>query len=160
MIRQIVAIDSKRGIAKDGVQPWKLPGDEAYFGKLTKGYGGLVLMGSKTFEVIGHPLPDRENFVVSRDGGEIPGVTVVSDLEQFLAGFKEAQKDIWIIGGAKIYELTLSLTDELYVTEIEADFDCNQFYPDFLQAGFTAAETGEKQVENDVSFRFCVYKKA
>lgn len=154
MIRHIVAIDQKRGIAKDGVQPWKLPGDEQYFSDMTKTDGAIVLMGRTTFEVIGRPLPGRQNFVATRKPGyEADGVTIVRNIEEFLEG----HPDVWIIGGAQIYAATLALADELYITEIEADFACDVFYPEFA-AKFELVEAGEPQYENGLDYRYDRYQ--
>lgn len=155
MIRQIVAIDAKHGIAKAGVQPWKLPGDEQYFSEKTKLYGGLVLMGRKTFEVIGRPLPERQNFVVTRNTAlQTPGVQIVHDVSAFL----DAYDDVWVIGGAELYEATLAVCDELYVTEIEADYDCDTFYPAFLGA-FELSSKSPVATENGTNYRYCVYTR-
>jgi dihydrofolate reductase len=155
MIRHIVAVDRKRGIAKEGVQPWKLPSDERYFRDLTKTLGGVVLMGATTFRVIGRPLPERHNFVATRDSNfRADGVELVYDIDAFL----DHQPDVWVIGGAQVYEATLRRADELYVTEIDADFDCDVFYPDFSGA-FMLAKEGEMQHENGLDFRYDLYTK-
>ncbi|HET6925046.1 MAG TPA: dihydrofolate reductase [Candidatus Saccharimonadales bacterium] len=153
MIRHLVAVDSKRGIAKNGVQPWKLPGDEAYFTEMSKRYGGNVLMGRTTYDVIGHPLPERRNFVASRHMSETDGVQVVQDIDAFLAAFPE---DIWVIGGADIYRATMEQAEELYVTEIEADFDCDRFYP-VIGAEFRLDRRSQVQIENRYRYTYAVY---
>lgn len=153
MIRHIVAFDVHRGIAKDGVQPWKLPSDEQYFADMTKKHGGVILMGRTTYEVIGRPLPNRQNFVASRNAEfAIPGITAVHDVEAFL----QNQADVWVIGGAQLYAATLLLADELYITEIEADFACDTFYPALLDH-FQLADEGPVQYENDLAFRYNRY---
>jgi dihydrofolate reductase len=155
MIRHIVAIDSKRGIAKDGVQPWKLPADERYFTEQTKRFGGVVLMGRKTFEVIGKPLPDRQNFVLTHDKTfDVVGVTRVDDLDEFF----DEHPDVWVIGGAEVYELTLKRADELYVTEIAHDFSCDTFYPPYDE--FELSEKGIPLTENSLTYSFNIYKPA
>ena len=149
----MVAIDNKRGIAKDGLQPWKLTTDEKYFREQTKLYGGIVLMGRKTFEVIGSSLPGRQNCVLTRDRGfKAEGVTVIHDLDAFL----DEQPQVWIIGGAELYKLTLSRSDELYITEIQEDFGCDTFYPKFDE--FTRISNGGEQTENGIKFFFNIYK--
>lgn len=153
MIRHIVAIDSKRGIAKNGVQPWNLPVDEHYFSEQTKLHGGIVLMGRKTFDVVG-PLPDRQNFVLTRDASFVAeGVEPVHDLKSFLSDYQ----DIWIIGGAQLYSETLSIADVLYITEIDANFQCDVFYPEYSNRFEQISDSGPK-LENGVSFSFKVYK--
>jgi len=152
MIRHIVALDTKRGIAKDGEQPWHLPTDSQYFRDQTKLYSGVVLMGRKTFEVMGAALPDRQNYVLTRDERfTADNVRVVHDLDAFMA----THKDVWIIGGANVYEKTIHLADELYITEIDEDFACDQFYPAY--DSFIARKSGPLQTENGISFRYKVY---
>ena len=153
MIRQIVAVDAKNGIARHGVQPWKLPQDEAYFSEQTQRYGATVLMGRTTFEVIGHPLPGRHNLVASHQLADSEGIEVVHDLDQFLSSLTT---DLWIIGGAKLYQATILRADELYVTHIEADFACDTFYPAIPDI-FTPTSQSPWQEEAGVRFRYVVY---
>jgi len=158
MIRHIVALDSKRGMAKDGgMPPWHLRQDEAYFTEKTLSYGGQVLMGKKTFieALKEHPLSNRTNFVVTRNPAPIPGVTVVNDLLGFIAAWPESQ-DLWIIGGSEIFAQTLQQTDELYITEIEGEFDCDRFYPEYLEQ-FKLISRGDELEEHGIRYRFCVY---
>lgn len=153
MIRHMVAIDNKRGIAKDGLQPWKLPTDENYFREQTKLYGGVVLMGRKTFEVIGASLPGRQNFVLTRDREfDAEGINVIHNLDAFL----DEHPEVWIVGGAELYEQTLTRASELYITEIQEDFGCSTFYPRFDK--FTPSINGEEQTENGLRFTFNIYK--
>ena len=153
MIRHIVAFDKNRGIAKNGVQPWKLPTDEKYFSDMTKTYGGILLMGRTTFEVIGRPLVGRQNYVASRQADfVVEDVTVVHDIDAFL----NDHQDVWVIGGAEIYAATLSRTDELYITEIDADFGCDVFYPEFTEH-FQIVDQGQLRHENNLNYRFNRY---
>lgn len=154
MIRLIAAIDRNRGVAKGGVQPWKIPSDEEYFKDKTHLYGANILMGSKTFEVIGHPLPNRRNFVLTQDKGvEIDGIETVNDLQGFQQDFKE---DLWIIGGASVFEQTLPNADEVYLTHIDADFGCDQFFPEF-DSKFELAEKSDLHEEHGFIFTYCRY---
>jgi dihydrofolate reductase len=155
MIRLIAAIDRKRGIAKGGVQPWKISVDEEYFKDKTHQFGGNILMGRKTFEVIGHPLPSRRNFVVSHDeNADIEGVEMVRDLQDFLVNFHE---DLWVIGGASIFEQVLLKAEELYLTLIDADFGCDQFFPEY-ESQFELVDTSALHEENGFIFTYHVYK--
>jgi dihydrofolate reductase len=156
MIRLIAAIDRSRGIAKGGLQPWKIPADEQYFKDKTHLYGGNILMGKKTFSVIGHPLPNRRNFVLTQDEGEnVEGVEFVRDLDGFLQNFHE---DIWIIGGASVFDQTIDRADEVYLTHIEADFGCDQFFPETAEK-LELTEKSDLQEENGFIFTYRVYKK-
>lgn len=155
MIRMIAAIDRKRGIAKGGVQPWFIPGDDKYFVDQTSKFGAEVLMGSKTYQVIGHPLKDRRNFVVTREAAAVSGAEVVNDLEGFLKSF---ERDLWVVGGASIFEQALPFADELYLTHIEADFGCDQFFPDYTDS-FMQFNEESLQEENGFIFKYTVFVK-
>jgi dihydrofolate reductase len=154
MIRHIVVLDAKRGIAKNGKYEWTPAADKRYFNQQTLSHGGVVLMGRKTFfEDVRRPLPGRENFVLSHQDLAIPGVTVIHDLQAFLA----SKTDVWIIGGAELFAETLPLADELYVTELEGDFDCDQFYPSYKDA-YRLVSKSESRIEKGVRYSFCLYK--
>lgn len=155
MIRQMVALDRNRGIAKDGAQPWKLPTDERYFSEQTKLYGGVVLMGRTTYEGIGMPLPERQNYVLTHDGEfEAADISVVHDSAAFFA----EHSDVWVIGGGVVFAETLDIADELYITEIDEDYGCDTFYPEYM-TDFEPSQTGGWQVENATRFRFMVYRR-
>jgi dihydrofolate reductase len=159
VIRHIVALDSQRGMAKDGAMPpWKLRGDETYFTEKTQTYGGNVLMGKKTFieALKNNPLKNRTNYVVTHDVSPIADTIIVNDLQRFLNDWP-IDKDLWIIGGAEIFAQTMDFADELYVTEIDGDFGCDRSYPDYKQ-DFELLKASEVQTEHNVSYRFCIYK--
>jgi dihydrofolate reductase len=157
MIRIIVAIDQKRGIAKDGVQPWDLPDDVAYFNAQTKSQSANILVGRTTFSLFDEPLVGRTNYVLTRQNTPIAGATTVHDLE----GFLQDIDDVWVIGGAAIYEqvMTKGLADELYITHIEADFGCDAFFPEYDQT-YVLRERSETHKQNGVEFSYAVYLKA
>lgn len=155
MIRLIAAIDQQRGIAKNGRQPWSIPNDERYFRDQTVKFGARILMGRKTFDVISHPLANRTNYVLSHTHIEYPGVSGVIDLATFL---QEASEDIWVIGGAAIYEQTIALADFLYLTLIEADFGCDQFFPTYGEQ-FELADQSPPQHEAGLTYRYTIYRR-
>lgn len=154
MIRQIVAIDSKRGISKKGQQPWNLPNERRYFIDTVRTHGGNILRGRREYGVLGHVFPGVPNYILTHQTEPIDGATLVHDLEAFLTDFQE---DLWVIGGAEVYAQTLAQSDELYVTEIEADFQCDKFYPDYQQ-DFQLVSRREMPVENNLRYSFCLYK--
>lgn len=153
MIRLIAAIDQKQGIAKHGFQPWYIPADEQYFREQTMLYGAVVLMGRATFEVIGHPIKNRRNIVLSNQPLEVADVETAESLEVL-----NTLSNVWIIGGASVFAQTIGKADELYLTHIDADFGCDQFFPDFRQH-FRQVQSSAHQQENGFTFRYSVYKK-
>jgi dihydrofolate reductase len=159
MIRLIVAFDRQHGIAKHGFQPWNLPADEAYFTEKTKLYGGNVLVGSTTYRTFSGALVERAVHVLTSDETPIEGVEVVHDLKKFLKDY--ADKDLWVAGGANVYSQLFEAdqVDEIYVTRIEADFGCNQFFPAFEEA-FVLAEQSDLKEQNGFIFRYEVYTKS
>ena len=158
MIRLIVAMDRKRGIAKQGFQPWNIPEDENYFATMTKQFGANLLVGNITLKVMGGPLPERTNYVLTTDKNPIAGATVTNNIEKFLNGFQG--KDLWVIGGANVYSqcFELDVIDQIYVTQIEADFGCNQFFP-VTNERFQLSSQSELQEQNGFIFRYEIYNK-
>jgi dihydrofolate reductase len=157
MNRLIVAVDRKLGLAKRGFQPWYIPDDEQYFTQQTKSYGGNVLIGRTTFETFKHgPLAGRKNYVLTHSQDPIEDVTLVHDLSKFLDDFQD--QDVWIVGGAKVFEEVIKLgkADELYITHIDADFGCDQFFPDYKN-DFKLVEQSEPKEQNGFTFRYARY---
>lgn len=123
----IVATASNRVIGKDNALPWHLPADLKYFKSTTM--GKPIVMGRKTFESIGRPLPGRQNIVLTRDPEwSAEGVTVVNDVNDMTRSLAVAD-EVMIIGGAQIYDLTMDHVDRLYVTEVECDVDGDAYFP-------------------------------
>lgn len=160
MIRLIAAIDRKRGIAKKGAMPWKIPEDERYFTVQTKTLGGNVLTGGTTFRNTYHnrPLVNRQNYILTHDTAPIPGAMVVNDLAKLLEELKD--KDLWVAGGAKVFQEVMDLgkADELYLTHIDADFECDQFFPEY-ESKFQLAEQTEPREQNGVTFTYAKYER-
>jgi dihydrofolate reductase len=130
MISLIAAIDDKRGIGNKGKLPWYLPEDLVRFKEITKGHA--IIMGRNTFENIGKPLPDRRNIVVTQDSNfNVEGVTVVNSIDDALDVAKSDDGEVFVIGGAQIFVQTIDLADKLYLTQVEGNFNCDTFFPDF-----------------------------
>jgi dihydrofolate reductase len=122
----VVATDANRGIGIDNKLPWRLPEDMAHFKRTTMGHP--VIMGRKTFDSIGKPLPNRRNIVITRNAGwshdGVEAVTSVADAMKLIGDTPAC-----IIGGAQIYAETLAFTNRLVVTEIGKVFGCDAFFP-------------------------------
>jgi dihydrofolate reductase len=161
MIRLIVAMDQKRGIAKQGQTPWDIPNDMAYFVTHTKSYGGNILVGGTTFRngLKNKPLAGRTTFLLTRSEQPIAGVQLVHDLTPWLVAMEK--QDVWVIGGASVYEQILEQdkADELYITHIDADLDCDQFFPPY-QSKFRLQSQSQPQEQNGFHYIFSVYVRS
>lgn len=128
MIAIIVAHDRGRIIGKNGRIPWNIEGEKRRFRELTT--GNVVIMGRRTYDEIGRPLPNRETIVVSStrvyDG---PACRTASSLPEAIE--MAGEKDIYIAGGEKLYEEALPLADRLYITEIDAEFEGDTYFPQY-----------------------------
>ena len=123
----IVATDAQRGIGINNTLPWKLPEDLAHFKRLTT--GNPIIMGRKTFDSIGRPLPNRRNIVITRNADwRHDGVETVGSVEAAVTLLAGAPG--FIIGGAEIYKQSLPLADQLIITEIAHTYDCDAFFPE------------------------------
>lgn len=141
MINCIVAVDKNHGIGFKGQLPWPLLKDDmAWFKKLTT--DTIVIMGSATFTSIGKPLPNRINVVISKK--EVTGCEYVfsspGEAIDFCVKFYP-NKEIFIIGGEAIYQQYIDIVDRFYVTEIDAEFQCDKFFDlTYVQENFTTVK--------------------
>ncbi len=139
-LAMIWAMSDNRVIGRDNDLPWRLSADLKYFKAMT--LGKPVIMGRRTFESIGRPLPGRTNIVITRRAGYQPeGVIVVNDVETALAvGRRAAQQEgaeeVMVIGGAEIYALLLDQAQRLYITEVHREYQGDAFFPDFAMEGW------------------------
>jgi dihydrofolate reductase len=125
--KAIAAMSENRVIGNGNKIPWHLPEDFKWFKLMT--IGQVVVMGRKTFESIGKPLPDRTTIVLSRTNFHYPGVETISDISQI--DLDGETRDVFICGGAQIYEKTLPLCSDLYLTLVKRVVDGDAFFPAF-----------------------------
>ena len=160
MIRLIVAIDSKHGIAKHGFQPWYIPDDEAYFTRHTKSHGGNMLVGGTTFRdsFKGKPPVERTTYLLTRNEQPIDGMELVHDLNRWLEDL--SNKDVWVVGGSSVYQQVIDAgkADELYITHIAADFGCDQFFPAY-EGKFRLHSQSQPHTQNGFHFTYNCYTK-
>jgi dihydrofolate reductase len=157
VIRLIAAMDAARGIAGENGIPWqgRLPTDARYFQDQTA--EGTIVMGYGTYAEFSGPLHDRVNYVVAREGTALrPGFEAVADLDGFFAD--RSGQVVWVVGGAGLYAQSVASADELYITQLEGTFGCTKFFPAFADE-FTEASSGPPQVENDIAFRFQIWRR-
>jgi len=125
----IVATAEQGVIGKDNQLIWHLPEDLKMFRRLTTGH--VIIMGRKTFESIGKPLPNRTSIIISRNNDyQVEGCIVVSSLEEAIEKAKEIEtEEAFIIGGAQIYALALDMADTVYLTQVHHNFEGDAFLP-------------------------------
>lgn len=127
IISMIAAMAKDRVIGKDNQMPWHLPADFAWFKRCTM--GKPVVMGRKTYESIGRPLPGRQNIVISRDANlAIEDVTTVTSIDDAIKAAGDVE-EVMIIGGGAIYKACLPQADKLYVTYIDAQIEGDTQFP-------------------------------
>jgi dihydrofolate reductase len=160
MISIIVAMDENKLIGQKNDLPWRIPADLAYFKKTTLGHP--VLMGRKTFESIGKPLPGRENIVLTRNEQFTnEGVTVIHSLDDVLTSEAYADQNLFIIGGAEIFKEFLHIADKLYVTKIHDTFEGDTYFPEFKEEMYKIIyrEKGPKDEKNPYDYEFLIFEK-
>lgn len=156
----IVAMTQNRVIGKDNQMPWHLPADLAWFRQNTT--GKPVIMGRKTFESIGRPLPKRTNIVLSRQPFEHDGVIWKDSLESAV-DFVHDSEEIMLIGGGQLFNEYLSKADRLYLTEIQTELDGDTFFPsinwDEWHIEFEQYRPADEQNPYDCRFLILLKKK-
>jgi len=131
LLSLIVAMAKNRVIGKDNEMPWHLPADLGHFKTVT--LGKPIIMGRKTYESIGRPLPGRLNIVMSRDKNyTLEGCETVTSLDEALQ-LTKSEEEVMIIGGGYLYEQTISQADRLYLTFIDLDIEGDTLFPEFEQ---------------------------
>jgi len=157
MVRAIVAIDTKRGLADDHGIPWqgKLPTDVHYYHD--KIQTATILMGYGLYKELSKPYPGGINYVAIADKKEAlsTGFEAVLDARKFL---DNAKGDVWNVGGAGLFASTFDQIDELYITQLDQDFHCTKFFPEYKNDFEMLSET-TPQTENGITFTFQVWKR-
>jgi dihydrofolate reductase len=154
----IWAMDKNRLIGSENRLPWKLPADMQWFRKQTM--GKPVLMGRKTYESIGKPLPGRENLIMTRQQGlAIEGCTVVHSLDEARTALPDAD-EIMVIGGSEIYALLLPDADRLYCTVVHDLFEGDAWFPEFDKEEWqqTLCEHHDADDQNRHAYSFMIYE--
>ena len=158
IISMVAAMANDRIIGKDNQMPWHLPADFAWFKRCTM--GKPVVMGRKTYESIGRPLPGRQNIVISRDDSlTIDGVTTVTSIDAALVAAGDVE-EVMIIGGGTIYSACLPKANKLYVTYIDAEVDGDTQFPQWgSEFKETYSEAYSADEKNAYNMRFVVLEK-
>lgn len=160
MISLIWAMDENRVIGYQNQLPWRLPEDLKFFKRVTIGHP--IVMGRKTFESIGKPLPNRENIVLTREQGyRCEGCTVMNSMEEFREYAKHKEEELFVIGGAEIFKEILPEADRLYLTMIHHQFEGDTFFPvfDIEKWDLQMREVGPKDERNPYEYEFLIFER-
>jgi dihydrofolate reductase len=154
----VVAIAANNAIGKNNQLLWHLPNDLKHFKEITTGH--TVIMGRKTYDSVGKPLPKRRNIVVTRQAIGIPGCEVASSLQEAMELGKTGG-DLYVIGGAEIYKQALPITDYIYLTIVHQDFEADTFFPEinpeeWLEIGREYHQPDER---NSLPYSFITLKR-
>ena len=151
----VVAVARNGVIGNDGRLPWHLPDEIAYFKRVTMGHP--IVMGRRTWDSIGKPLPGRKNIVVTRQRDfDAPGCTVVHSLDdawKAAAGADEA----CVIGGTSLFEDSLPTADRIHYTEVEADVEGDTFFPPFDRSQWQARQVEHHAADARHAYPFTIY---
>ncbi|MEK0412159.1 MAG: Dihydrofolate reductase [Pseudomonadota bacterium] len=150
-------MSSNRVIGVNNTLPWHISEDLKHFKSLTTGH--TIIMGRKTYESIGRPLPNRRNIVISRNTeASYEGAEVVHSIEDAFSICKN-DNEVFVIGGSNIYEQALSLVDYIYITEIKKSFSGDAFFPE-INKQMWIESSRENHITNDgLEFSFVKYQK-
>ena len=155
----VVAMGENNAIGKNNELLWYLPKDLRHFKTITKGH--TVIMGRKTFESVGMPLPNRRNIIITRNTDlAIEGTEVVHTLEDALELCKQGE-EVFVIGGAEIYKIAMPHTDKIYLTVVHENFEADAFFPEIDHNLWleTASEKHLPDDKNNLSFTFSTLER-
>jgi len=155
----VVAIAENHAIGKDNQLLWHLPKDLKHFKEITS--GGTVIMGRKTYDSVGKPLPNRRNIIITRQQIEIAGCEVVNSLQAGLDLCRE-HKEVFIVGGAEIYKQAMPLTDKIYLTIVHESFEADTYFPEISKDIWKETERTDHEADekNPLSFSFITFERA
>lgn len=159
-INIIAAVDSKFGFGKDGKIPWHIPEDFKFF--MTKTLNSVVIMGKTTFDDLltysknGKVLPNRQCIVLSSDTtleSSWDNVQYTNDVTDALFRAAEFQSDVYFIGGERVFRVGMNIADNVYLTHISNDYDCDRFFPSEKLSAFQLIDSRKSEVHSDVTYK-------
>lgn len=145
----VVAIAQNNAIGKNNQLLWHLPKDLKHFKDITSGH--TVIMGRKTYESVGKPLPNRRNIIITRQNIVVEGCEVVNSIEDALK-LCTGETEVFIVGGAEIYKQAMALTDRIYLTIVHQEFDADTYFPEIKETIWK--ETERQDHESDEKHLF------
>ena len=153
----IVAYARNRTIGRDNALPWKLPGDLAHFKRST--LGCPIVMGRKTWDSLGRPLPGRRNLVITRDATKaFVGAECFTSLSHALEAVKQTEQ-VFVIGGAQIYQQALPLAQRIVATEIQADIEGDAIFEPLDMAAWVETSRLPQPAENGLAYDLVEYHR-
>ena len=156
-LKLIVAYAKNRTIGRDNTLPWKLPGDLAHFKRTT--LGCPILMGRRTWDSLGRSLPGRRNIVITRDlSRAVAGVDFVTSLPSALDLVHDAEQ-VFVIGGAQIYQQALPLADSVIATEVQADIEGDAFFATLDPSQWIECSRVAQPAENGLAYDIVEYQR-
>lgn len=154
----VVAVAENGCIGKDNKLPWHFPSDLAWFKQLT--WHGIVVMGRRTFESIGRPLPHRHNIVVTRcKYPEYPQVQTVESMDACWNELKKVELPVFVIGGRMIFEQALQVVECIYLTKVPGKYDGDVFFPRWPLESFGWSPVEQIDRPNEDGLEFWSYRK-
>jgi dihydrofolate reductase len=157
-ISLIAAMAKNRVIGRQGDIPWRIPGEQKIFKKITLGHA--VIMGRKTFESLDRPLPGRTNIIVTRQKDyRAEGCLVAHDLASALKYCPADEDEAFICGGGQLYHEALPLADRIYLTVIPREIPGDTHFPDFSLTEFWVRQSESIQVEGAEPYNFIIYER-
>ena len=156
LISIIAAMSLNRVIGKNNRIPWHIPGEQKRFKKITLGH--TIIMGRKTHEAIGKPLPGRTNIVITRQKKyQAPGCIVFDSLKQALKNCPPGETEAFIIGGGQIFQLALPIVDRVYLTTIQQEIEGDTFFPELSLAEFKTIKL--EYIDAPMSYTFSIFER-
>lgn len=160
MVSLIVAMDNSGLIGRDGALPWRLSSDLKRFKSITM--GKPVVMGRKTHESIGRPLPGRENVIITRNRNyTAAGCTVLHSMDSMYSRFRD-EPEIMIMGGSELYRQTLDQAQRIYLTEVHAECEGDTRFPEFDRSAWheTEREDHNADEKNEYDYSFVILERS
>lgn len=155
MVSIIVAVSKNNVIGKDGIIPWKIKGEQERFKELTT--GKTIIMGRKSFEEIGRPLPNRKTILISSTQSIVTdNCTTVKSLFEALELVK-SEDEVFIAGGGQVYRDAMPYTNRIYITVIDRTIDGNVYFPEIYESDFT--KTYEERIDGEIPYTYYTYER-
>ena len=157
-ISLIAAMAKNRVIGHQGDIPWKIPGEQKIFKRITLGHA--VIMGRKTFESLKQPLPQRTNIIVTRQADYVAQDCIVAhDLRQALKRCPQGEDEAFIIGGGQLYRAAFDMSDRIYLTVIPRDIDGDTYFPEIPATEFRVVESESISTAGIEPYEFYIYER-